>query len=82
MPHLKLARLPDRTSVKLTITVKPELAALLKDYAEIYRRQYGQKEPIEQLVPYMIETFLNADRAFLQARKDLAAATRPSNHED
>ena len=81
MPELKLSRLPDRTPVKITITVTPELNSMLRDYTELYRRQYGQKEPVEQLVPYMIEAFLKADRSFLKARKELIAAAKPSSPE-
>ena len=79
MTDLKLARLPDRTTVKITITLKPDLASMLKDYAEVYRREYGQKEPVEQLVPYMIEAFLKADRAFVKAQKELATERRLLN---
>jgi len=36
MPELKLARLPDRTPVKLTISVLPDLHQRLGDYAALY----------------------------------------------
>ena len=38
MPDLKLPRLPDRTSVKLTINAGPDLQRALADYAAIYNR--------------------------------------------
>ena len=41
---LKLDKLPDRQAVKFTFTASPDLKAALNDYAEIYRRAYGQKE--------------------------------------
>ena len=37
MPELKLAKLPDRMPVKLTITVQPDLAQALRAYAAVYR---------------------------------------------
>ena len=45
MPELKLARLPDRTPVKLAITVSPELNEALRDYALLYATTYGVEEP-------------------------------------
>lgn len=70
MPDLKLSKLPDRTPVKITITVAPELNAALQAYAELYREIYGEVEPVAELIPYMLESFLAADRGFAKARKD------------
>lgn len=79
MPKIKLAKLPERTPVKLTVTVSPDLMQSLKDYAEVYRREYGQKEPVEQLVPFMLEAFLASDRTFVRTRKELGKpASDPS----
>ncbi len=33
---LRIAQLPDRTPVKLTLSVEPDLASALADYAAIY----------------------------------------------
>ena len=52
MPDLKLDKLPDRTPVKITITVSPDLSRALTDYAEIYRSVYGQREKVEELIPF------------------------------
>lgn len=46
MPDLKLSNLPDRTPVKITITVPPELNAALQAYAELYREAHGEAEPV------------------------------------
>lgn len=70
MPDLKLSKLPDRKLVKITITVAPELNAALQAYAELYRETYGEAEPVAELIPYMLESFLAADRGFTRARKD------------
>jgi hypothetical protein len=69
---LKLDRLPERSPSKITITVAPDLKAALDDYAEIYRRTYGQKETVAELIPFMLEIFVNADAGFKRARKTLA----------
>jgi hypothetical protein len=68
---LKLAPLPDRTQVKITFTARPELKLALSDYAEIYRQTYGQKEEITDLIPFMLEAFLNGDPGFKRARRQL-----------
>jgi len=68
MPELKLGRLPDRTPVKLAITVTPDLHQLLQEYAALYAEVYGREEAITELVPAMLAAFLESDRSFLRAR--------------
>lgn len=68
---LKLAKLPDRTPVKLTLSISPDLHALLGEYAAIYRQSYGESAKIEDLAPIMLEGFLNSDTGFRRARKTL-----------
>ena len=70
---LKLSKLPSRTPVKITATFPPEVHEALVDYALIYEQIHGQKEKIEELVPYMIAVFLDADKGFQNARKQLTA---------
>jgi len=72
MPELKLARLPDRMPVKLTITVQPDLAQALREYAAVYRATHGEAESVEELVPFMLASFLEGDRGFAKARKEVA----------
>ena len=68
---IKLGQLPDRNTVKISFTACPELKSALGDYAEIYSRTYGQKEGVAELIPFMLEAFLNADHGFKRARKQL-----------
>lgn len=77
---LKLDKLPDREAVKITFTASPDLKAALNDYAEIYRRSYGQKEDVAELIPFMLNAFMNADPGFKKARKQLtdASSSAPS----
>ncbi|OZB19133.1 MAG: transposase [Hyphomonas sp. 34-62-18] len=70
---LRLQKLPDRSLVRFTIAVEPDLAAALADYAEIYRQTYGEEQKPETLVPAMLENFLGADAGFKRARKALHA---------
>jgi hypothetical protein len=71
MTDLKLARLPDRTPVKLTISVAPDLHRALADYAAIYQEAYGEEQAIADLVPHMLVAFLGSDRGFAKAREGL-----------
>jgi len=70
MPELKLARLPDRSPVKITVTVRPELNIALRSYAAFYREAYGEEETVAELIPYMLQGFLDSDRNFAKALKD------------
>ena len=67
---LKLAKLPDRTPIKITLTVTPDLARALGDSTIIYNRSYGDKAEMADLLPAMLDAFLASDRAFAKARKD------------
>jgi hypothetical protein len=70
---IKLPKLPDRTPIKLAITVTPDLHQALNDYAALYAETYGQKEPVSELIPPMLIAFLEGDRAFARARSKLQA---------
>jgi hypothetical protein len=68
MPELKLAKLPDRTPIKLAITVTPDLHQMLQDYAALYAEAYGREESVAELVPAMLSAFLESDRNFVRGR--------------
>ncbi len=70
MPDLKLARLPDRVPIKYTFSASPDLNRCLALYAELYRETYGEAESIPTLVPFMLQTFLDGDRAFQKAMRE------------
>jgi hypothetical protein len=74
MANLKLAQLPDRTPVKLSIMITPDLQAALHAYANVYAATYGVEEPVAELIPAMLATFLESDRSFARSRD--AAARR------
>ena len=64
MAELKLAKLPDRTPVKISIVVSPELNKKLSAYAQAYKDAYGDDENVAELIPFMLDQFLAADRKF------------------
>jgi hypothetical protein len=70
MMELKLAKLPDRTPVKVTICVPPDLHQALAAYAEMYREAYGEAEPVQELIPAMLASFLASDRSFARHRRE------------
>lgn len=72
MTDLKLAQLPDRNLVKLSIAVLPDLHQALAEYAALYARTYGREEPVAELIPAMLGAFLESDRAFARWCRDTA----------
>ena len=69
MVDLKLGKLPDRTPVKLAIMITPDLQTALNDYAALYAEAYGREEPVAELIPAMLTSFLESDRNFVRARE-------------
>lgn len=69
MPAIRLGRLPDRTPVKLTVSVSPGLHDALVRYAAAYEETYGRAEAVTDLVPAILAAFLDSDRAFIRHQK-------------
>jgi hypothetical protein len=76
MTDIKLARLPDRTPIKITISIAPDLQRGLQDYADVYKSAYGDDQPVAELIPHMLAAFLASDRGFLKARDALASRSK------
>jgi hypothetical protein len=66
---LRLGKLPERTPIKLAISVMPDLHQRLQDYAAAYAEAYRVDEPLTELVPAMLAAFLDSDREFAKRRK-------------
>jgi hypothetical protein len=69
MPDLRLPKLPDRTPVRITISLAPELNQALADYSSLYAEVYGQSEPVQELIPAILASFLDGDRRFSRGRR-------------
>ena len=82
MKKVKLARLPDRVPVKMQVTLPPDLAARLRDYADLYAETYGVREEPADLVPYMLNAFLNGDAEFRKAMREKAGKEEASSVTD
>ncbi|BAI97795.1 hypothetical protein Sj15T_22110 [Sphingobium sp. TA15] len=70
MADLKLPRIPDRKPVKFTISILPHLHQAIIEYAALYSQTYGREEPITELIPAMLEAFLESDRLFGAKRRN------------
>ncbi|SEH19114.1 hypothetical protein SAMN05428974_3214 [Sphingopyxis sp. YR583] len=69
MAGLRLPKLPDRTPVKISILVMPELNDRLTSYAALYARTYGADVTIAELIPAMVGAFLDGDREFAKLER-------------
>jgi hypothetical protein len=66
---MKLAKLPDRTTTKITFNAPIKLNDDLKIYASLYRDTYGEDSSVPELIPHILEAFLKSDPAFTKAQK-------------
>lgn len=76
---MKLAKLPDRTPVKMNVVLMPTLAQRLREYADFYAETYGNKEEVAELIPFILEAFLEGDAAFKKGKKKVDGTTSSSN---
>lgn len=71
MAELKLPKLPDRTPVQIKVSLPPDLHARLGAYLTMYRATYSDDSAsLTDLIPAMLSTFLDSDRAFTRRRKE------------
>lgn len=66
---LKIARIPDRTPVKLTMLISPELSDALAAYAIAYENAYGATASVADLAAAMLAAFIESDREFARGRQ-------------
>ncbi len=71
---LRLGPLPKTESVRLTITLSAAVKADLDRYADLYAREYGEPVDTVALVPHMLATFMERDRAFRRGVQQTASA--------
>lgn len=72
---LRLGPLPEAETVRLTVTLSASVKADLDRYAELYAAAYGKPADVPTLVPHMLATFMDRDRAFRRAAQ--AAGSSP-----
>lgn len=64
MTQLKLGPLPDKSTVRMTITIPTTLKAQLDRYAALHSKNFGAEVDATTLVPLMLAMFLTRDKAF------------------
>jgi hypothetical protein len=70
---LALARIEtEEKTTDLKLRLKGKLAVDLADYRRAYVETNGQSVELDQLVPHMLATFIEADRGFQTWRKSAA----------
>ncbi|TCM15065.1 hypothetical protein EDF56_111114 [Novosphingobium sp. PhB165] len=69
MTSVRLPKLPDRTPLKVAIHLMPDLSRRLEDYVAAYEATYGQKVTVAELIPAMLDGYINNDRAFARRKK-------------
>ncbi len=65
---LRLGPLPRSEMVRLTVVLSASVKADLDRYAELYGAAYGEAIDAPSLVPHMLASFMERDRAFRKAR--------------
>ena len=76
---LRLGPIPKATPVKITIVVTSEFKAQLDRYAEIHARAWGEAVDVANLIPHMLRSFVEGDKAFRHAAKGIAQSVRPES---
>ena len=63
---LKLGPIPDRTPIKHSILLPPDINRHLQAYAKLHAElhQIAKPEKLEDLIPLMLAQFLACDRVF------------------
>jgi len=72
---LKIGPVIERASVKLGVSLDPDVHDALADYALLHAREHGRELALADLAALMIEKFLGADSGFRRARKTLRQST-------
>jgi len=61
---LKLAKIPDRQTTKMSFQATTELKIELERYTQRYNSDYRVNETAEALIPHILQAFMRSDREF------------------
>ena len=67
--QLRLGPIPKATPVKITIVVTSEFKVQLDRYAEMHARAWGERADVADLIPHMLRSFVEGDKAFRRASR-------------
>ena len=71
MSKLKIGVIEDEKPVTMTIRLPAAVHRDLRAYAEVLKREGGQKIDLNSLVAPMLARFMATDRAFRRARRQI-----------
>ena len=72
---LKIGPVADRSPVKISIAIAPDIHDALADYARLHAQEFGRDIKLPDLASLMIEQFLKTDAGFRRARKSLTSSS-------
>lgn len=72
---LKIGPVANRSPLKLTIALAPDIHDALADYARLHAKEFGREIALGELAALMIERFLQSDAGFRRARKTLTSSS-------
>lgn len=62
--HVALPKIEVDESKQLRLSLKGRLCQELEAYRAAYKEAYGVEVELEALIPHMLETYIQSDRAF------------------
>jgi hypothetical protein len=57
----------------------PNLAKRLREYADFYAETYGSREKVAELIPFILDAFLESDSAFKKGKKKTETESLPGD---
>ena len=67
---IRLGKLPDASTIRVTIVMPAELKATIDRYAFLYSQTWAQQVDASVLIPHMLTQYLANDRAFQKSERD------------
>lgn len=66
---LRLGPLPGTDVSRLSIAISADLKAELDAYVEAYCEAWGKRTDLSALIPHILQSFIERDRAFQRIRR-------------
>ena len=66
---LRLGPLPKTDVFKMTVAIPVELKTELDAYTQAYCEAWGTQADLASLIPFMLQSFVDRDRAFQRMRR-------------
>jgi hypothetical protein len=63
--RLRVGRIERAGPTRLSIVVSAELKGRLERYAELHAQTWGDAVKVAELIPHMLQAFIDSDKAFV-----------------